>query len=92
MALESFCLGQTQKCGGVKPANGIPTLFIILHINCLSVGFVFFIYHLQKIYAFFWQNDHLYVLLMDHCKKFAISFKKGSKSGPNSKILYIWKT
>ena len=42
--------------------------------------------------AFFLQNDHLYVLLMDHCKKFAISFKKGSKSGPNSKILYIWKT
>ena len=66
MALESFCLGQTQKCGGVKPTNGIPTLFIILHINCLSVGFVFFIYHLQKIYAFFWQNDHLYVLLRFH--------------------------
>jgi hypothetical protein len=38
----------------------------------------------------FLQNDHYYGLLMD-CKKNSILFWKGSKRGPNSKILHIWK-
>ena len=40
---------------------------------------------------FFWQNDHLYGLLIDNKKNFAISFLKGSNSGPNFKITHIWK-
>ena len=36
----------------------------------------------------FLQNENLYGLLMNHRKKLLFYFEKGSKSGPNSKILH----
>ena len=64
----------------------IPSISFGLKNKTEFQNFNFFIFH--PILMEFLQNDNLYGLLMNHRKKWLFYFEKGSKSGPNSKILH----